>query len=504
MSGAIVSEIIGHTQETQLWRYTATISTDKTVADYEFWDQLRRGLLPGYEFGSLFCNPMSQIVASYVLGDGVEVRLSDSVEGTQASIDHTNELLELFSEYLNNVMLNSLEDLYGLADLFIVLNSDGTISIPSPQTVKADYAMDDYRRLEKVTITTLTLGYKIVDTYTATERTITVTQSKTALSGRGYTQTISEEVYPNLIGRIPIVHFANDRGVNETHGRVLYDGLLPLFQAYDDLTVKGITGAEALGNPIPVISGLKGVTAAQNANAPIDAETYEDIDGNTETRHTINLDRNSILLLGEGARADMLAPPTGFTNDTRGMLKALFLLVLDHSRIPEALWGGAIASSKASAEVQMPPFHTYIKRRRNMLSGQPGFEVLGIAASGGLYEVAEIWLAWRALADRQVIQGEIALQYDRFAEMDSETKRKWVEMLLKQGTISARMANLLSGLVDDPEAALQEAKDELADSPGYDDFDQRLNEAIANLTGGDQSSSDTTQNQPNEEMAVVA
>jgi hypothetical protein len=490
-----VREIIGQSFETQVWHYTGVGSVDRTIADYEFWDQLRRGLLPGYEFGSLFCNPMIQIVASYVLGDGVEIALDSSVEASQVNIDYTNDLLAAFSTYLSNTLFLNLEDLYGLADLFVVLNSDGSISIPAPHTVKAEYRRDDYRVLDSVTITTRDGGFSIEDLYTVTKRVITVKQSG---------KTITREEYPNLIGRIPIVHLANDRGGNETHGRVLYDNLLPLFQAYNDLTEKGITGTEALGNPIPVISGLKGVSSIQSNNAPEDTETYDSIAGNEETRPAINLDRNSMLLLGEGAHADMLAPPTGFTGDTRNMLKALFLLLLDHSRIPEFVWGGAIASSRASAETQAPPFYTYIKRRRNLLSGQPSLNKIGIKAAGGLYEIADIWLTWRALSDRRVVQGEVVLQFDRFNEMDAETSRKWVEMLLKQGSIPSRLANVLSGLVDDPEGAIEEAREELEQSSDYDDFDQRLNDALASLTGGGEESADLPPADESEEMAIVA
>lgn len=472
-----VQEIIGHTQDTQLWRFSAARTVDKTITDYQFWDEFRRGLQPGYEFGSLFSSPMAQIVASYVLGDGVEFILAESVEASQANIDHTNELLKVFSEYLNNLMYSTVEDLYSLADMFLVLNPDGSISIPSPNMVQADYMEDDYRTLEKVTITTITKKGKIEDVYTIQGRSVITYQGG---------KIVNQEDFPNLIGRIPIVHFANDRGINETHGRVIYESLLPLFQAYDDLTVKGVTGAEALGNPIPVLSGLKGVNSVQQANAPVEDETYTDQDGNTEDRNTINLDKNSMLLLGEGARADMLAPPVGFTNDTRAMLKALFLLILDHSRIPEALWGGAIASSKASAEVQMPPFHIYIKRRQNMLAGLPNLSDFGVEARGGLYEVADIWLAYRALADRRVVLGATSLQFDRLGDMDPEIKRKWSEMLFKSGAISTTMMNRLSNLIDDPKGALAEAKKENEESPDFDDFPERVRQAMANQPDEDE------------------
>ena len=101
MDNVLVSEIIGHSQESHLWRQSTITTVDRTVADYEFWDQLRRGFLPGYEFGALFCNPMSQIVASYVLGDGVELHVRLDRKGNLRSSE-IRRLVERILQSLKN------------------------------------------------------------------------------------------------------------------------------------------------------------------------------------------------------------------------------------------------------------------------------------------------------------------------------------------------------------------------------------------------------------------
>jgi len=454
----VVSEVINRVVRFNIWRMTpAQVTVDRTITNYEFWDRLRRGMAEGYEFGGLFCLPLAQLIASHVLDEDVNARLVASANGTSPNGHHeyTNTLLARFMAQYRALLSQVLVDTYGLGDQFVVVNADGTLSVPSPETVEVTYSPIDYRKVILITITTRLEDYVVTDAYTAEARTLTVERLRTTEEGEK--GIVSLEVYPNLIGRIPVVHFPNDRSANETHGRPLYEPLLHLFSRYDDLMEKAIDGAELMGNPVPVVYGLKDPSAVVTAHEPQEDETFYDDDGHEETRQVINVDTRWGMILGEGGKFDFATPPVGFSRDTRDILKLLFLLMLDFTRVPEAVWGGAIASSKASAEAQMPPFYTYITGRRLQAEGQGEDAMLGTKAAGGFLELLTIWLSYKKLTDPRVVLDPIEMIWPDLGNVDLDVKRKWMEYLHRMGLITDATAVGLSGFVEDPAKEVAQA-----------------------------------------------
>jgi hypothetical protein len=494
----VVQEIIGRAPiVTTFWgrRYPLTTpSVDKTRPDYEFWDKLRRGKAQGYEFGGLFCWPLAQTVAMSVLGSGISASLitekpekrdevatdADAVEDTGTK--YTDKLLSKVLSRTHGVWLNTLIDLYGLGDQWVAVNPDGSFSVISPELVDPEYDKTDYRKLVKVTITSYLDEYTLVDEYRVDGRTLTIKKGGAVVETRQF---------ENLIGRLPIVHLPNDISANEIYGRPIYEALLKLLSRYDDLIVKGMDGAELMGNPIPTFEGMENVNETIDANASIEDEAYTDIDGNDDTRKMINWDTLSTIFVGKGGSFKFSSPSPGWTVDVRDMLKSLFYLILDFTHVPEGVWGGAIASSRASLEAQMPPYHQYIEGRRVQLEGEGTDDELGYEANGGLYELIDIWLRTRRLTDPQIVVGPVKIEWPELSENNWEVALKWVSYLKGAGILDDETALTLSGLVDDPVTVLTKAKEEGLEAQREQmEFQQELGDAIKNANQNAQTGDD--------------
>jgi hypothetical protein len=461
----VVSELIGRTAYPEiqyaLFRSRARpVSVDYTVPDYEFYDRLRRGKAAGYRLGGLFAKRLERVVASWVLGDGLTVELYESsAESIPAERrDHTNAVLQEFVQSLldagadtddeesdpdrddrsQSLLQSSYCDAMGLGDLYLIVNADGSISVPSPETVTIARDPMDYRRWLSVTVTTKTDKATITDEYRADGRTVTVTEGA---------NVVSVDEYQNLIGRIPIVHIAHGRSTNETNGHPVHEELLELYDRYDDILYKQLDGAALLGNPIPAFVGLKDLNAIKNANQPAANDTYTDKDGYTATREQFMFDRNAVLLLGEGGDAKFVSPPVGFTEDTKTALKSLFLLLLDHTGIPESVWGAELGSARATADTQQSQFVKEVQSWR-------------MDAGGWIVRLCKIWLQMRALTDPDVWVGRLALEWPPLVQEDKELRLKFVELGRRESLLTDETTLGLLELVDDAKAEVEAAQSE--------------------------------------------
>ena len=535
-----VSEIIGrYTYVKPIWPARILLNVDRVWNDLVFWDLLRRGKAAGYELGGLYCTPIVQTIASHVMGAGISAALLPSVKPTdddrthmpkgsqgkisevggvggpgtpegvkkespaggrnqgQASpmgganiqpapqhtpivpeatlstkpppneVDFTNAELATMMASNQALFQTTLMDTYALGDQYIIVNPDCTFSIASPETVTVEYDPGDYRHPVRYTLRSKLDKAIITDVYTAKDRTLTIQYFDK--------RPVFQETYENLIGRLPIVHWPNDRSSNEIYGRPIYDALLPLFRRYDDLLVKTLDGVELLGNPMPVFENLENPQETRAANS--DTETYTDELGNTQTRYVLRWDRNIGLFLGKGGHFQFGAPPQDFTKDTLGVLRELFVLMLNHSRIPEFMWGGALGASKASAETQLPPFIQYIKYRRLQFEGQGANPGLGVPASGGILELIDVWLRMYKLINPNIVVGPVRIDWPEIDIQDNTLKFQWAQFLAMAGYIDGEEALKMSSYFDDPEAVFLKAKGQVRDMPDYDKFRDDLDEA---------------------------
>lgn len=446
--------------------YSYLKTMDETVPDYAFWDRLRRGKLSGYTLGGLFADRIERVLAAWVLGDGVEITLraeegenEDDEDAVidEARRDYTNaELKHLIESLLdsgasdeadgepdldaitNSVLLTVMRDAMGLGDQYIFVNPDGTLSIPSPETVTVTRDKRDYRRILSVTITTRNDGETITDEYRPDGRTITVKRGE---------QVVETQSFANLIGRIPMVHVAFGRSRNETNGHSIHEPLRPLYDQYDDVIFKQLDGAKLLGNPIPTFEGMENVQETINANSPTTTGTYVDKDGNIANRPQVMLDRNSVIFVGKGGKFHFAAPSPGFSQDTQQSLKTLFLLLLDHTGIPEFVWGNELSSARASSDTQMVQFTKDIQGWRR-------------DQGGWIIKLCKIWLQIRALTDPMIVVAPLTATWPPLLEEDQALKLKKIEAAKKEGTLTSVTFLKLLALVKNPETEAAEAEAE--------------------------------------------
>jgi len=488
-----VSELIGRyvvgDAQMTLFRSRSYVKTvDETIPDYEFYDRLRRCKAKGYTLGGLFAKRIERVIASWVLGGGLTVALHEKSGQTLPArrADYTNGLIAEFVQSLldagidsdtatddddrtSSLLLSIYKASLGLGDQYIILNADASLSVASPDTVTVKRDPLNYRRVLSVTVETRTDGYVITDEYRADGRTVTVKKGA---------QLVSATQYQNLLGIIPVVHVAHDRSGNETYGHPIHEELLPLYDQYDDLIYKQLDGAKLLGNPLLTFAGMEDINAVINANDTAEDDQYYDKDGNLTNRKQLNIDSNAVLLIGKGGSASFTSPPVGFTADTKTALKSLFLLLLDHTGIPEFVWGGEMGSARASSDTQMSQFVKDIEGWR-------------LDAGGWIIRLCKLWLMTKALTDPKLLIGPLALEWPPLVQEDKEIRLKQVETGRKETLLTDETALALLDLVDDPAtevaAARKEAQERQAQMMANDEtlaFGRGLDEAQQDAQNG--------------------
>jgi hypothetical protein len=447
-----VAEIIGRSTANNFARLYSSrgvvVSVDDTIPDYAFYDMLRRGKQSGYKLGALFAKRIEHIFAVWVLGRGVTVTLAEAGDDDNPDDPRnvTNQALKDFFDAVHAQLMTVKEDTLGLGVQYIFVNPDGTLSVPSPDTVEVERDPFDYRTVLQATITTKLPSYTVTDVYTPTERVIT---------WRKGTETVRVERYANLIGRLPYIQLDHGKSGNETHGHSIHEDLLKLYDQYDDVIHKQLDGAKLLGNPILAISGLEDLTAVIDANKPMVNSTYSDRDGIEVTRPELNVDSNSVLLIGKGGNAYFVAPPTGFSADTQQSLKTLFLLLLDRTGIPEFIWGNELSGSHATAETQL-------------MQWAHDIEGMQRADETWLLELCDIWLAWRSLTDPAIVVDALKAEWPPVLDENQELRLKLLEFASGQNLLTAKtklkLTSLPVGNVDDEiEGGADEAQARQAD-----------------------------------------
>lgn len=383
--------------------------------------------------------------------------------------DYTDNLLKKFFKRIHGKLMTIVIDLFALGDQYIIVNPDGSLSVPSPDLVDIDYEELDYRKMMKVTITTTLDEAKVTDVYMVDKRIVTVKWND---ASRG------EDTFEfqNLIGKIPVVHLANDRSGNETNGRPIYASMHRLYDRYNNLMEKMIDGAELMGNPIPVVEGVEDPDQTIDNLKADDTDTFYDDDGVEQTRTEIYWDQLTGMVLGAGARFKFAAPGNGFTEDIRNTLKSMFILVMEHTRIPEAVWGLELSSARATAVEQMKTFHMFINQKRMQLAGLGADDDLKLEAEGGLLELCDIWLRMKALTDRQVKVRPVVLKWSELAQADEELTWKKNESAHNKGILTDETYLDNLGIVEDAETEVTNANEQMQDEA--DRFEQDIDEAM--------------------------
>lgn len=465
-----IKHILGRTNSAVVVEefYPTHKSWDETRPDYVWWDNFRRGRQEGFEASGNQAQAIAETVTSYVIGRGVSVSL-EKIEDKrlQAKEKYTNGLLRRLFTSLQGFLIMLYQDLYALGDQYVIVNSDGSFTVPPPDSVYPQ--RDDMtQELTGYKIVTRTDGWTITDEYTAKRRTVTFEGT----DENGTPKKIVKQ-FPVLIGRIPVVHFKNDATPQERYGRPGYASLLPLWSDYNDMLIKGAQGSKVAGNPVPVFEGLENPEETIDLNAGPE-ETYIDERGEERKQRRIYWDRLAAIVLGKGGTFRFASPATGFSTDIENVINLTFKVIQNRTHIPDHVLGGSEGITGEAATAKTPPWVRYIEGRRDLFAGNIEDDDLGIDAAGGLQELVQVWLKTRSLYDKKIIVGPTVIQWSDLTGEDQKIKFEKVKFAHSRGMITGETALRILDLVEDPTTEYRmgqaELKTRLLVEPEGDDF----------------------------------
>lgn len=354
----LISELIGRT--TTVYRrvinqYNAP-RRDLTQTDYAFWDRARHGRTLGMEIAGLLLNPVTSKIASWTMG---------KPPGVKAESPQTTEELTKWVYQQHPNILSAYKQSLDLGDSYIVVNADLTTTVIPPNVIERivdpnDYSiLTGYRIIERYPHPTEHGKWQIIeDIYTAEQRTRYVYQEGAAKA--------DPQVFPNLIGKIPIVHLSNKKSADEVFGRPELQATLEVLHRYNEVIEAAIAGNIRQGRPTPFIDfkNQEALDAYWTEYSTTVTRTLPD--GSTEQYDTIPFSSDE--LIASVGKFDY-ASPGNFTGDTKILLTLLYFLFIEYAEVPEFVMGTAITGSKASAETQMPIFERFIWGKRTAARG---------------------------------------------------------------------------------------------------------------------------------------
>lgn len=402
--------------------------------DYAFWRRAFYAQAAGLDLSGLFIRPLVSKICAWTLGRAPNWKM-DSGPAAEALTtwwgEHHAEILEGWRSSLKQ------------GDAFLVVNADLSLTLLMPDTVEPIVADDDYRNVIGWKVTQVLQHptraadrMTIVDEYFISHRIHTV-----SLNGAAAPAIL----YPNLIGRLPIIHIPNSPADGETFGHAEAEAMVRILQRYGEVLDAALDGNIRQGRPTPVISFETEKDMTKFWAMYGRTETIVKQDGTTETTDPIlDVDLNAIVTLS-AATFDYKFPGS-FSQDTERLLGLLFYLILEHTELPEFVFGNAIASSKASADTQMPIFIKYVEMRRGQMAAW-------------LVELAEVVLAYLSVITPGLSADKPTIQWESLSQQDGRLNLDTIIWAYSEGLLDDETAVMLSGLeIDDIKAMLAKAK----------------------------------------------
>lgn len=387
-------------------------------SDYGFYRRLYWGKAKGLELSGLFAKVLVNKIASWVMGRPPGWRCED--EPSQKALE----------EWWNNVHADVLQGYRSSktqGDAFLVINSDLTVTLLAPDCVDPIVAADDYSHI---------IGWRVTLTLAnpdTGERMTTIDEYyEDRRLHRIEVDGIMREAqtYPNLIGLIPIVLIANNADVGQVFGHAEAEALLSTMHRYGEVLDAAIEGNILQGRPTPVITF--GSIQDENKFWQLygQKQSQQLPDGSSQSVETLNVDLSQILTITNGS-FDFKSPGS-FSADVSAILQILYYLILEYSEIPEFVMGNAVASSKASADTQMPVFERFIEGQQS-------------DAEDWLTKISEIALAYLSLTEPDVIAQTPTLQWRKLTQ-DGRLMLDTVTWAWASGLLDKRSALMLAPL----------------------------------------------------------
>ena len=456
---------VSHRVRTVMSRFTPWRTepvNDWTRPDYDYWRRAHRAQVKGLELSGLLIKPLVNKTAGWVLGRSPAFSLENETTADELNnwwADHHSEVLNAYKESVK------------LGDGFIVVNPDLTLTLIPPQHVDPIIDENDY---------SVQIGWRVTQTFIHpdyTNQKMTVIDEFTAVSRERIVQFNGRETertsYPNLLGLVPVIHVANNVEPGETFGRPEAEALVNVLQRYGVILEAGVEGNELQGRPTPVL----------NFETKEDLNTFWDLygeterqtlpDGSTESSTVLSVDLQKLLTVS-GANFSYESPGS-FIGDAVQLLEIMFYLILEHTELPEFVFGNAISSSKASAESQMPVFVRFIEMKQG-------------EAIGWIKQLLEVVLAMMSLSRPGVTTEIPAIQWDDMTTDDGNLTLETIRWALTEGLIDERTALQLAPVdIEDIDAVLAKAKEEREErfpeqlAPGNTAVDNNLQDEINRL-----------------------
>ncbi len=457
---------------------------DATVPDYEWWDKFRHGRQQGFELSGPQAHSLVEVLASWVLGRGVGVSLVEEKDmRMKKKEEYTNDLLRRFFASMQGELSTMYEDLLDLGDQYAHVDISGEVTFLRPDTVRLVPSVEDANLVDHVVVVNRSDDLVIEESFYPDRRERRVKKLKrptgakaspikfvldrTGNSSTNFVESpemvdVGANVFPNPLGRIPIVHFAFNKGRNELYGRPLFENLRQkVLSEFDDVANKTFKGAKLMGTPVPTVSGLLNPEDFTTSSKTQEDDTYLDKDGNEETRTQIRWDEDSMFVIGQGGEFNFKSPSVGFSHDTIAVLEQLRRFMRDRTHVPPHMWGGT-DTKKEAAEAQVDPWVRIVEGLRDKLAGRASDDKLDYVAKDGLYELAELFLMSRALVDKKVLVAPTVLQWADLAKEDKVVMFDMIKWAHSRGLLTNETALRLMDVVENVESEVEEAQLEQA------------------------------------------
>jgi hypothetical protein len=402
--------------------------------NYAFWQQVYYCRARGLELSGLFVKPIVSKIAAWTLGMGV---------GWTAGNDAAQTALDDWWAENHAGIMRAMRASLKQGDAFLVINADLTLTLLPPDTVDPIVDEEDYG---------LIIGWRVTQVLSHPEylaRRMTLIDEyypdrRVQRVERPGAVTI-ETTYPNLLGRLQIVHIANSLDESDIFGHPEAEALIELLHNYNETLNAALEGNRQQGRPTPVLEFDTRADLDKFWAGNGERENYALSDGTIKPNDKLNVDLSQLLTVS-GAEFKY-ASPGSFTQDTERLLGLMFYLLLEHAEIPEFVFGNAIASSMASASTQMPVFERFIDGRRK-------------EAAGWLVEIAEIVLGYLNLLQPGISTEPPTLQWHKLTQ-DGQLTLGAIQWAFSEGLIDERTALLLAPVeVQDLDDVLATAKQE--------------------------------------------
>lgn len=437
-----IADLIGGTK--QLFRFrvltgsTYLNTADYSNADYSYWDKVRRAQVKGLELAGLLLKPLGSKIAAWVMGQVVDWRLQN---------DYTQGKLQQWWRRHHASILRGYEESIHLGDCYLVVNADLSVTILPPNVVTPLYAETDFSQLVGWRIEENYPDFSIpssrmtiVDEYIGKWRTRTFLKDGTVVSG--------PTRYRNPIGMLPVVHVANLFGSDEIFGRPEGHALPPVLQRYGDILETALKGNIRQGRPTPVIEKMGTAEQVRKFWEKFGRrETQTLPDGTVESVDVIDFDPDQLLTLGGESQFNYKSPGS-FGADAQILLQILYYLIIEHTEVPEFVWGGAIGASKASADSQLEPFLKWLEKKRGY-------------AESWMVALARVVLAYMEILDTKIKVEEPTFEWRSITSENGQIAVNAITWAYAAGIMDEETALTHLPLhIADPRAVLKKARAE--------------------------------------------